>query len=306
MSAGDRRTFSEANSTNEMYRVPVGRSEDTNARKAALSMFERFTDRSRRVVVLAQEEARMLNHNYIGTEHILLALISEGGGVAAQALGSLGITEEAVRQQVEEIIGRSQQDPPRGHIPFTPRAKKTLQLSLREAIALGHGYIGTEHILLGLVREDDGVAVRVLNGLGADPNRVRQQVIRLVSARRVQEEPGTGRATGRGKRKLLSELRGRLDSLDWRLSVLEQRVGTSPDLAQLDQEITQVHSDKESAIDAQDFENAAVLRDREQQLLGDKAARLQEWAALPSLSDEVERLRDLLRRHGIDPQDGAA
>jgi ATP-dependent Clp protease ATP-binding subunit ClpC len=289
-----------------MYRVSVGRSEETNARKAALSMFERFTDRARRVVVLAQEEARMLNHDYIGSEHILLALIHEESGVAAQALESLGIAEGAARQQVEEITGRGQQDPPRGHIPFTPRAKKILQLSMREAIALGHAYIGTEHILLGLVREDDGVAVRVLNGLGADPNRVRQQVIQRVHARRVQEEPGTGRPTGRGKRKVLSELRGHLASLDWRLSVLEQRVGTAPDLAELDQEITRVRSDKESAIDAQDFENAAVLRDREQQLLRDKAARQQEWAALPSLSDEVERLRDLLRRHGIDPQDGAA
>ena len=269
-------------------------------------MFERFTDRARRVVVLAQEEARMLNHDYVGSEHILLALIREDGGVAAQALESLGITEAAARQQVEEIIGRGQQDPPRGHIPFTPRAKKILQLSMREAIALGHAYIGTEHILLGLVREDDGVAIRVLNGLGVDLTRVRQQVIQRVSARQVQAEPGTGRTTGRGKRKLLSELRGRLDSLDWRLSVLEQRVGTSPDLAQLDQEISQVRRDKESAIDAQDFERAAVLRDTEQQLLGDKAARQQEWADLPSLSDEVERLRDLLRRHGIEPQDGAA
>jgi ATP-dependent Clp protease ATP-binding subunit ClpC len=289
-----------------MYRVPVGCRAGTGARKAVLSMFERFTDRSRRVVVLAQEEARMLDHDYIGTEHILLALIGAGGGVAAQALESLGVTEETARQQVEEITGRGQAGPVRGHIPFTPRAKKILQLSLREAIALGHGFIGTEHILLGLVREDDGVAIRVLSGLGVDPDRVRQQVIQLVSARRVQQEPGTGRTAGRGKRKLLSELRGRLDSLDWRLSVLEQRVGTSPDLAQLDQEITQVRSDKESAIDAQDFENAAVLRDREQHLIGDKAARQQEWAALPSLSDEVERLRDLLRRHGIDPQDGVA
>jgi ATP-dependent Clp protease ATP-binding subunit ClpC len=289
-----------------MYRVSVGRSEETNARKAALSMFERFTDRARRVVVLAQEEARMLNHDYIGSEHILLALIHEESGVAAQALESLGIAEGAARQQVEEITGGGKKDPPRGHIPFTPRAKKILQLSMREAIALGHAYIGTEHILLGLVREDDGVAVRVLNGLGADPNRVRQQVIQRVHARRVQEEPGTGRPTGRGKRKVLSELRGHLASLDWRLSVLEQRVGTAPDLAELDQEITRVRSDKESAIDAQDFENAAVLRDREQQLLRDKAARQQEWADLPSLSDEVERLRDLLRRYGIDPQDGVA
>ncbi len=306
MSAGDRRTFSDANSANEMYRVSVGHGGDTNVGKAALSMFERFTDRARRVVVLAQEEAKMLNHDYVGTEHILVALIREGGGVAAQALESLGITEETARQQVAEIVGPGEPGQERGHLPFTPRAKKVVQLSMREAIALGHAYIGTEHILLGLIRADDGVAIRVLNGLGVDPNRVRQQVIQLVSARRVQEEPGTGRAAGRGKRKLLSELRGRLDALDWRLSVLEQRVGTSPGLAQLDQEITQVRRDKESAIDAQDFENAAVLRDREQRLLGDKAARLQEWAALPSLSDEVERLRDLLRRYGIDPQDGAA
>jgi ATP-dependent Clp protease ATP-binding subunit ClpA len=177
---------------------------------------------------------------------------------------------------------------------------------MREAIALGHSYIGTEHILLGLVREGEGPAMQVLNGLGVDPNRVRQQVIQLVSTRQVEAEPGISRAAGRGKRKLLSEVRGQLDSLDWRLSVLEQRVGTAPELGQLDQEITQVRRDKESAIDAQDFENAAVLRDREQQLLGDKAARQQEWAALPSLSDEVERLRDLLRRHGIDPQDGVA
>jgi Clp amino terminal domain, pathogenicity island component/UvrB/uvrC motif len=288
----------------EMYRDYAGA--ETRARKAALSMFERFTDRARRVVVLAQEEARMLNHNYVGSEHILLGLIREDGGVAAQALGSLGVTEERARQQVEEVVGAGQTGPQRGHLPFTPQAKKILQLSLREAIALGHAYIGTEHILLGLVRGDDGAAIRVLNGLGVDPDRVRQQVIQLVSARRVQEEPGTGRVTGRGKRKMLSELRGRLDALDWRLSVLEQRVGASPDLARLDQEISQVRGDKESAIDAQDFENAAVLRDREQQLLGDKAARLQEWAALPSLSDEVERLRDLLRRHGIDPQDGVA
>ena len=269
-------------------------------------MFERFTDRARRVVVLAQEEARMLNHTHIGTEHLLLALIRESGGVAAQALASLGITEESSRQQVEEIVGRGQPGQQHGHLPFTPRAKKILQLSLREAIALGHGYIGTEHILLGLVREGEGVAMRVLDGLGVDPNRVRQQVIQLVSARRVHDEPETGRSAGRGKRKLLSELRGRLDSLEWRLSVLEQRVGTAPDLAELDQDITQVRRDKEAAIDGQDFENAAVLRDRESQLLSDKAARLQEAADLPSLSDEVERLRDLLRRHGIDPQDGAA
>jgi ATP-dependent Clp protease ATP-binding subunit ClpC len=143
-------------------------------------MFERFTDRARRVVVLAQEEARMLNHNYIGTEHILLGLIHEGEGVAAKALESLGISLDAVRAQVEEIIGQGQQAPS-GHIPFTPRAKKVLELSLREALQLGHNYIGTEHILLGLIREGEGVAAQVLVKLGADLNRVRSTVIQLLS-----------------------------------------------------------------------------------------------------------------------------
>src|ERR1700737_1973779 len=143
-------------------------------------MFERFTDRARRVVVLAQEEARMLNHNYIGTEHILLGLIHEGEGVAAKSLESLGISLEGVRSQVEEIIGQGQQAPS-GHIPFTPRAKKVLELSLREALQLGHNYIGTEHMLLGLVREGEGVAAQVLVNLGADLSRVRQQVIQLLS-----------------------------------------------------------------------------------------------------------------------------
>ena len=143
-------------------------------------MFERFTDRARRVVVLAQEEARLLNHNYIGTEHILLGLIHEGEGVAAKALESLGISLEGVRGQVEELIGQGGSSPS-GHIPFTPRAKKVLELSLREALQLGHNYIGTEHILLGLIREGEGVAAQVLVKLGADLSRVRQQVIQLLS-----------------------------------------------------------------------------------------------------------------------------
>ncbi len=158
-------------------------------------MFERFTDRARRVVVLAQEEARMLNHNYIGTEHILLGLIHEGEGVAAKALESLGISLEGVRSQVEEIIGQGQQAPS-GHIPFTPRAKKVLELSLREALQLGHNYIGTEHILLGLIREGEGVAAQVLVKLGADLNRVRQQVIQLLSG--YQGKEGSGAPAGGG------------------------------------------------------------------------------------------------------------
>ncbi|MBC6767492.1 NDP-hexose 4-ketoreductase [Corynebacterium sp. LK15] len=153
-------------------------------------MFERFTDRARRVVVLAQDEARELNHNYIGTEHILLGLISEGDGVAAKALESMGISLDAVRSEVVDIIGRGSQ-PPSGHVPFTPRAKKVLEYSLREALQLGHKYIGTEHLLLGLIREGEGVAAQVLVKLGADLPRVRQQVIQLLSGFQGDESDGS-------------------------------------------------------------------------------------------------------------------
>ncbi len=176
-------------------------------------MFQRFTDRARRVVVLAQEEARMLGHNYIGTEHILLGLIHEGDGVAAKALTAMGIGLEATRQQVESIIGRGQ-GAPTGHIPFTPRAKKVLELSLREALQLGHDYIGTEHILLGLIREGDGVAAQVLAGFGADLNRVRQQVVQLLHG-----VPGAGFAPGGP-----DDLRERLTSIATRLAVIERRL----------------------------------------------------------------------------------
>jgi hypothetical protein len=158
-------------------------------------MFERFTDRARRVVVLAQEEARHLDHNYIGTEHILLGLIHEREGVAAKALESLGISLEAVRTQVEEIIGHGD-EAPTGHIPFTPRAKKVLELSLREALALSHNYIGTEHILLGLVREGEGVAAQVLVKLGGSLDRVRQQVVlTLADVSQLQAEQVAGMPT---------------------------------------------------------------------------------------------------------------
>jgi ATP-dependent Clp protease ATP-binding subunit ClpC len=214
-------------------------------------MFERFTDRARRAVALAQEEANRLNHNYIGTEHILLGLIREGDGVAAKALESLSISLDAARQQVEEIVGPGQQAPS-GHIPFTPRAKKVLELSLRESQQLGHSYIGTEDILLGLIREGHGVAAQVLVKQGADLNLVRHQVIQLLAA-----------------------------------------------------------------ADAQDYEQAAALRNREKELLASKVARQEQRAAghpaLPDLAercqqlaDEVERLRALLRQHGIDPQDEPA
>ena len=159
-------------------------------------MFERFTDRARRVVVLAQEEARKLNHNYIGTEHILLGLIQEGEGHAAKALEELNISIENVRKEVVEIIGEGQQSPS-GHIPFTPRAKKVLELSLREALQLGHNYIGTEHILLGLIREGEGVAAQVLKKLGAELAQVRQTVIKLISSSSPGKEQATASTGGR-------------------------------------------------------------------------------------------------------------
>ena len=183
-------------------------------------MFERFSQRARRVVVLAQEEARILNHNYIGTEHILLGLIHEGDGVAAKTLESLGISLQAVRQEVEETIGQGEEVP--SGIAFTPRAKKVFELSLRESLQLGQHCVGPEHILLGLIREGDGLASQVLVKLGADLNRVRQQVLRLLHGLQA-EEP------------------------------------------------------------------VAVLAERVQQL-----------------TEEIERLRALLRQHGIDPQDKPA
>ena len=277
-------------------------------------MFERFTDRARRVVVLAQNEARMLNHNYIGTEHILLGLLHEGEGVAAKALESLGISLDAVRQQVEEIIGQGQQAPS-GHIPFTPRAKKVLELSLRESLQLGHNYIGTEHILLGLIREGDGVAAQVLVRLGADLNRVRQQVIQLLHGHQ-GKEPVSALSAERELR-LLPAVQARLEEVEQRLAAIEQRVGTGPDTSDLDDQIDRVRLERHGAAGAEKDEQAASLRDRENELLASKAARQEQWAAahpaLPVLAErcqqlaaEVERLSALLREHGIDPQDRPA
>ena len=203
-------------------------------------MFEKFTDRARRVIVLAQEEARMLDHNYIGTEHLLLGLIHEGQGVAARALETLGVSLEAVRLNVEEIIGRGQ-EAPSGHIPFTPRAKKVLELSLRESQQVGHDYIGTEHILLGLIREGEGVAAQVLVKLGADLRRVRQQVLQLLGDR-AGEEPGEREPGGRwegagglagaesevrivGSPAQMAEILNRLRSIDVRLAAVERHLG---------------------------------------------------------------------------------
>jgi ATP-dependent Clp protease ATP-binding subunit ClpC len=175
-------------------------------------MFERFTDRARRVIVDAQNEARSLGHNYIGPEHLLLGLINEGDGVGAKALEAMQISTDTVRGRIEEIAGRGQGPPGTGHIPFTPRAKKVLELSLREALQLGHNYIGTEHILLGLIHEGDGVAAQVLVGLGVDLDRTRQLVIQILTGRQREESASA----------VAEDLRGRLAAMAARLTVIER------------------------------------------------------------------------------------
>jgi hypothetical protein len=214
----------------------------TTMRRQPAGKFQRFTDRARRAVVLAQHEARLLQHNYIGTEDLLLGLLREGDGVAAKTLESLGVSLAAAREQVEETIGRGLSSPP-SHIPFTPRAKKVLELSLREALALGHSYIGTEHLLLALLREDDCVAAQVLIRLGADHARVRERVLRLLAGERDQTGP----------------------------QVRVARPVTADELAAA------------AGIDVQ-----GVLAENQR------------------LQREIDRLRVLLREHGIEPDDGAA
>jgi ATP-dependent Clp protease ATP-binding subunit ClpC len=195
-------------------------------------MFERFTDRARRVIVLAQAEAMMLDHNYIGTEHLLLGLLHEGQGVAAQVLESLGIGLEAVREQVEDAAGRGQQAVPE-RTPFTAQAKKVLELARREAFQLGHHYIGTEHILLGLIREGDGTGARVLAGLGADLHQARQQVIWLLHDCQGNNRPASGgggwqRPPGRRPRGHLPEILNRVESIGAQLSAIEEHPGIGP------------------------------------------------------------------------------
>jgi len=281
-------------------------------------MFERFTERARRAVVLAQEEARKLDHGYIGTEHLLLGLIREGEGVAAKALESLGISLKTVREQVVARVGRGQR-PPSGHIPFTERAKRVLELSLRESGQLGHRYIGTEHVLLAIVREGDGIAAQVLTGLGADLDRVRQQVIELLHGR-TSEGPRSGPSPRAGSGSGPAEdvrpeddVTAWLEALGLRLAAIERWVGMRPDVDDLDQDIARVRRDKEAAIDVQNFEDAVRLRDRERELLAEKDEREKGWTAGPALADEVgrlsaevSRLRSMLRDHGIEPGDGAA
>ena len=251
-------------------------------RRQPKGMFQRFTDRARRVVVLAQEEARLLCHNYVGTEHLLLGLLHEGDGVAARALASLGISLADVRGQVEEIIGHGR-IPVTGHIPFTPRTKKVLELSLRDALALGHHYIGTEHLLLALLREGQGVAAQVLTRLGADHALVRERVLSLLAD---ESE--------------LHDLQGQL----------------ATDLVNAAEQLDQVRREKEAAFAAGDLESASALRDQEGRLLAVKLRLENQLAAglagQPLIAEnerlrrELERLRVLLREHGIEPDDGSA
>jgi len=234
-------------------------------------MFERFTDRARRVVVMAQEEARLLQHSYIGTEHMLLGLLSEGEGLAARVLRDLEINLEALAEEVKELIGRGASSPS-GHIPFTPEAKKALELSLRESLQLGHDYIGTEHLLLGVLHQGDGAAPEVLVRHGADLNTVRGRVAELLAQH--QGQPKVKRGPGATA---LSEISLQLAMIGQRLTAIEARLGIEEPAAHAElrgivEEISEVRRAKESAIDQKDFARAASLRDTEKQLLARRQA----------------------------------
>jgi ATP-dependent Clp protease ATP-binding subunit ClpA len=235
-------------------------------------MFERFTNQSRRVVVLAQEEARVLNHNYIGTEHLLLGLLHEGSSTAATALTSAGITLEAARAEVDSIIGQGTQVPA-GHIPFTARAKKCLELSLREALQLGDNYIGTGHLLLGLIRTGDGVGTQVLERLGADLGQLRDRV--TVD---LENDPEAGEGPGEPPlvrpRRQGDPIRRLLDTIDNRLSSIEGHLG-----------ITQAGPEAGPAGASAETSGLAAA------------------AEIGRLNAEVIRLKALLREHDIDPDE---
>ncbi|MGH3302061.1 MAG: Clp protease N-terminal domain-containing protein [Streptosporangiaceae bacterium] len=267
-------------------------------------MFERFTDKARRVLVLAQEEASQLGHGHIGTEHFLLGLLHEGDGVAARALASLGIGLRPARDLLEADAGPGLRQS--AHIPFTPEAKRTLEFSLREALHLGHDYIGTEHILLALVRDSATRAARMLTELGATPQAVRQRVLEIVPARGAGQAQRTASSAGRVLAR--GDPWAGYGALSSRLAALERWVGLVPDLADLDEQIAQVHRDIEAAIDAREFRSAEALSDSEHELIAERDRRSRQRRAGPALADqvarlqaEVDRLQEALRRHGIDP-----
>jgi len=260
-------------------------------------MFQRFTDRARRVVHLAKEEAWLLRHNYLGTEHLLLGLLYEGDGVAAHALISLGVSLDDVRARVEEFIGRGD-GPVQADVPFTPRSRKVLELSLREAMRLGHHYIGTEHILLGLLREGEGVGAQILTDLGADHARVMERVIDLLNER--EQSHLDCAACGQRARRETHLVRMTMPT----------------ELIEAAQHLDDVRQRKQTAFDAGDLDLAAALRETESQLLADKLRLERQLTAgmdfhsvlteKESMHREIDRLRDLLRQHGIDPDNGAA
>jgi hypothetical protein len=262
-------------------------------------MFERFTNQSRRVVVLAQEEARMLNHSHIGTEHLLLGLLHEGKGAAAAVLEATGITLDAARDQVVSIVGRGQQEPS-GHIPFTPRAKKSLELSLREALQLGDGYIGTGHLALGVFRQGDNMAIKVLDALGADLKDLRPRVVQALhdhpegrdaapaSVSASVSASASASASAERERQYLQvflrdQVHGLLDTIEDRLSAIERHLGitrpASVEMRSLDERLAQVRKDKQAAIDVEDFAEAAALRETEKQLIRDRERVESELAA---------------------------
>jgi prophage maintenance system killer protein len=249
--------------------------------------FARFTDRARRVLVLAQDEARERGHGFVGTEHLLLGLLAEEEGVAALVLGSLGISLEETRDRVEEIAGHGQEAPP-AHIPFTLPARQVLERSLQEALHLGHQYVGTEHLLLSLIAEGDGIAAQVLAGQGADYDLVKERVVAMLTGRHEQADPKT------------------------RLVRLPVPAG----LADITEQLRQVQRQKTAAFEAGDLDNSAALRAREKHLRAEKLRLEAEWAAGADVQAviaenqrvhrELDRLRDLLRQHGIEPDGGTA
>jgi ATP-dependent Clp protease ATP-binding subunit ClpA len=265
-------------------------------------MFERFTDQSRRAVVLAHEEARRFNHDHIGTEHLLAGLRREDGGAAARALTSADITLDALRGRIEALVGRSQQAPS-GHIPFTPRAKECLGLSLRAALQLGQDHIGTGHLLLGLLGKDDCVAVQVLGELGADLRQLRARVMM-----EIEDQPETPADSARLRPRhtqvtdTVQEVQGLLDAIDDRLTAIERHLGILqpvPDEPRgYDEQITRVRREKEQAIESQDFHRAAALRDKEKELLAEQAHAAQTLAdtgARPGTAENAERPDELAR-----------
>ncbi|MGO9221676.1 MAG: Clp protease N-terminal domain-containing protein [Streptosporangiaceae bacterium] len=247
------------------------------ARRKGVTMFRRFSPQAREVIISAHQEARALRHSYLGTEHVLLGLLRDGDGVAGRALHVLGISAETAREQVLDIIGEGKQEPA-GHIPFTPRAKKVMELAVQEAVQFGHLHVGPEHILLGLVREGGGVGWHVLNRLGATVPRIRDQILELVTHDR--GTPG--------------------------------EIITPPGIRDYDTRIELARQAKDEAVDAKNFDRATAARESEKELVAERERLIARWSAgvdvatlgreLDWLRDEVNRLKRLLLENGIEPE----